>query len=481
MKKRFKGLLVVLLLITTFTPFIKVNAEGTSRVQVIMSEFSNNNHGTFTISGGGLDSSVNHNSSISPMIEIGTQLTLTATPDEWHNFVGWYNCEEYDTSGSANLGNMGWRPIEGQAALSSNASYTFTVQNSYYNIMPVFDSKVGHNNIWMTGNGKIAVYYENRIPSEQPLLDGEHWESNGIVVDYTKGDEITLKAKADTGNHFVGWFITDRAASVPANYVREPVISTSTTYTYTPGVTTVTVNGEPEVLNYITAVFAPNSTSLPRRTVVIEYIARPYKSEEVPYDTDLATYTASKMWGSTDERWIGLFGCVDGVWQYPAQTGETWTFVEQEVTDTEIINKYTLTYDQMIVTKAAAPRYSITDGNNQTFILGNTNDILITANGDLSKLTEIKVNNKTLDSSNYELVSGSTKLTLKNSYLNTLSAGEYTIKFLYNDGSVDATLTIVNPSNNPNTSDSLLINIIMIMLSLFVFISTIFIYRKIKN
>jgi len=454
----------------------------------------------------------------------------------------------------------------------------------------------GHNNIWKYGNGEVTVLYENRDTQEQPRLDGEHW-GTGEVVDYVIGDEITVMARPDDGYHFIGWYVSDGRA--PELYHTDQLVSTSRNYTYQPGVTTV--SGIDEPINYLTGVFASNQ-SLPRRTYVVEYIARPYDTEEVPYDTDLAEYTASKLWGSSDERWISLFGNVDGVWQYPAQTGETWTFVEQEVTDTEIINKYTLTYDQMIVTKAAAPTheglqfqvwstdggkvstqftldeetesmksrdgskyvdydvagiwkgtevtvraqansgykfvgwkhvdidydfdnpssehpspcqgevistntsytyqpgitvlsgdtealryicaafeeddssttetsYTITDGNNQTFTLGATNDILITANGDLSKLSEIKVNNNTLDVSNYELVSGSTKLTLKNSYLNTLSAGTYTIKFVYNDGSVDATLTIANANssdttNNPQTGDNVMFYISMLGLSI---------------
>ena len=258
MRKNLKGIMIVLMLVATFIPFLNVHADEYSRVQVIMNENAGNVSGTYTISGGSFDGTTNYNSAMSDFFTIGTQITLNVTPDEYNTFKGWYNCEEYDISGDNNLGIMGWRTLG--AALSTNNEYTFTVTESYYNIMPVFENKAGHNNIWVAGDGEIAVYYENR-DEEQTRLDGEHW-STGEVVDYWKGDSITVKARANEGYHFVGWFITDPEASVPENYVREPIVSTNAEYTYQPGITTIT--GVDEPINYITAVFeSDNPTRVP--------------------------------------------------------------------------------------------------------------------------------------------------------------------------------------------------------------------------
>lgn len=90
--------------------------------------------------------------------------------------------------------------------------------------------------------------------------------------------------------------------------------------------------------------------------------------------------------------------------------------------------------------------YTIESGD-ESFTLGETNDIVITASGDLAKLTGIKVDGTTLTSSNYTIASGSTILTLLNSYLNTLSVGNHTITFVYDDGSVDATLKVLAAQN----------------------------------
>ena len=44
-------------------------------------------------------------------------------------------------------------------------------------------------------------------------------------------------------------------------------------------------------------------------------------------------------------------------------------------------------------------------------------DLVIISNGELENLVEVLINGKTLDPKNYDLVSGSTILTLKESYL----------------------------------------------------------------
>ncbi len=225
----------------------------TSRVQVINS-IDYNGLGTYTITGGTFDGLTSFSTTKAEFFEKGIEITLKATADSTYTFKGWYNAEEYDITGDKNLGVMSWRTVGD--VLTTNSTYTFNVTNDYYNVMPVFEPKAGHNNIWTTSGGQIAVLYENRA-EEQTILDGNHWKDAGIVVDYWKNDEITVKAKALEGYHFVGWFQTDPLASVPENYVKEPVISTSEDYTYKPGITTVTGINEP--INYITAVFEANS------------------------------------------------------------------------------------------------------------------------------------------------------------------------------------------------------------------------------
>ena len=81
-------------------------------------------------------------------------------------------------------------------------------------------------------------------------------------------------------------------------------------------------------------------------------------------------------------------------------------------------------------------------GNNQIYNKASGSDVTITCNGDFAKFTGIKVDGSVVDSSNYTAVSGSTVLTLKASYLGTLTDGSHTITFVYTDGEANANLTV---------------------------------------
>ena len=81
-------------------------------------------------------------------------------------------------------------------------------------------------------------------------------------------------------------------------------------------------------------------------------------------------------------------------------------------------------------------------GDNQIYNKASGSDVTITCNGDFAKFTGIKVDGSVVDSSNYTAVSGSTVLTLKASYLGTLTDGSHTITFVYTDGEANTNLTI---------------------------------------
>ena len=81
-------------------------------------------------------------------------------------------------------------------------------------------------------------------------------------------------------------------------------------------------------------------------------------------------------------------------------------------------------------------------GDNQIYNKASGSDVTITCNGDFAKFTGIKGDGSGVDSSNYTAVSGSTVLTLKASYLGTLTDGSHTITFVYTDGEANANLTV---------------------------------------
>lgn len=97
--------------------------------------------------------------------------------------------------------------------------------------------------------------------------------------------------------------------------------------------------------------------------------------------------------------------------------------------------------------------YKVLEGENQTY--SGSGGLTIRANGDFSKFTGIKVDGALVDASNYDAKSGSTIVTLKESYLSSLSAGDHTMTFVYDDGEVSADFAIAgaNTSENPETPD----------------------------
>lgn len=92
--------------------------------------------------------------------------------------------------------------------------------------------------------------------------------------------------------------------------------------------------------------------------------------------------------------------------------------------------------------------YQIIDGANSSWTHDSDGNITIRGNGDFSKFTGVKLDGNLIDKSNYTAKEGSTIITLKASYLNTLSAGTHTVEILWTDGSASTTFTI-----KANTSD----------------------------
>ena len=116
----------------------------------------------------------------------------------------------------------------------------------------------------------------------------------------------------------------------------------------------------------------------------------------------------------------------------------------------------------------------ITAGAGSTHQISNGKDMTLTCTGKLEDLRGIYVDGKLVDESNYTLKSGSTILTLKSSYLDTLSAGNHTLKSQYKDGLfADTTFTVkdkiapVNPEEpkSPQTGDT---SNLALLMSLFV-------------
>ena len=116
--------------------------------------------------------------------------------------------------------------------------------------------------------------------------------------------------------------------------------------------------------------------------------------------------------------------------------------------------------------------YEVTEGANQKYTITKNNEAKFKINADFRLFDEGKVyvDNELVDPKNYTAESGSTIITLKKEFVDTLSIGEHTLKVLFNDGGEAITTfnvaKVTVPTDNPQTGDNIGFYIISGILSI---------------
>lgn len=98
--------------------------------------------------------------------------------------------------------------------------------------------------------------------------------------------------------------------------------------------------------------------------------------------------------------------------------------------------------------------YEMLDGANSHWMHGSSENLAFRGAGDFSKFTGVKVDGNLVDGSNYSAEEGSTIITLKASYLNTLTIESHTIEILWTDGSAITSFTIDADTSDDDDDDS---------------------------
>lgn len=146
-------------------------------------------------------------------------------------------------------------------------------------------------------------------------------------------------------------------------------------------------------------------------------------------------------------------------------TKYTGSALNYDGTDGGIINEtrtdyYTrCTYEftfQYVKEEVDSKEYKFIEGANQIYTIGESNNATFRIDADYSLFTnKVYVDNKLVDSTNYDSKSGSTVITLKDEYLKTLSVGEHTLKVAFSDnGEAITKFTIKEKQQNTNTEDN---------------------------
>ena len=95
-------------------------------------------------------------------------------------------------------------------------------------------------------------------------------------------------------------------------------------------------------------------------------------------------------------------------------------------------------------TSEEAPKdmYKIIDGTKSTWNGSTTEGLTIRGDGDFAKFAGVRVDGNWIPSAHYEAKAGSTIVTLKPSYLASLSEGEHTVDIMWIDDSASTTFTV---------------------------------------
>lgn len=94
-------------------------------------------------------------------------------------------------------------------------------------------------------------------------------------------------------------------------------------------------------------------------------------------------------------------------------------------------------------------KYEIISGADSVYLISPDGELTFRASGEFSKFIGIKVDGNVVDKRFYTAISGSTIITLRAEYLNTLSAGSHTLEFEYADGAVSCAFKIADASQVP--------------------------------
>ena len=128
--------------------------------------------------------------------------------------------------------------------------------------------------------------------------------------------------------------------------------------------------------------------------------------------------------------------------------------------------------------------YEVTEGANQKYTITKNNEAKFKINADfrLFDAGKVYVDNELVDPKNYTAESGSTIITLKKEFVDTLSVGEHTLKVVFNDGGEAITTfnvaKVIVPTDNPQTGDNIVFYIISAILSIVGIVGVGIFYRR---
>lgn len=127
---------------------------------------------------------------------------------------------------------------------------------------------------------------------------------------------------------------------------------------------------------------------------------------------------------------------------------------------TDTSNTAVLTVTENTTPAPGSVDYEILDGANTSWEQNSDGSLSIRGSGAISKFVGVKVDGNLVDVRNYTVKEGSTIVTLKADYLNTLSVGNHTFEIIWTDGTASTRFTVsksdsgsAEPKDNDGNND----------------------------
>ena len=237
------------------------------------------------------------------------------------------------------------------------------------------------------------------------------------------------------------------------------IVQVMTTYTFTDVQENHTIEAAFKQESQTPVVTAPSITTQPGNATV--------KVGETATFTLAASGTALTYQWQIDKNdgngWVNIVGANEA--SYTTSTvniscsGFKYQCVVSNSAGMVTSNTAVLTVTENIIPDPDPVDYEILDGANSNWEQNSDGSLSIRGSGALSKFVGVKVDGTLVDAKNYTVKEGSTIVTLKTDYLNTLSVGTHTFEILWTDGSAGTTFTSKadssdNGNNNQNDNDN---------------------------
>lgn len=144
--------------------------------------------------------------------------------------------------------------------------------------------------------------------------------------------------------------------------------------------------------------------------------------------------------------WVNIDGATAAI--YTTSTvdiscnGFKYQCVVSNSAGTDTSNTAVLTVTENTTPAPGSVDYEILDGANTSWEQNSDGSLSIRGSGAISKFVGVKVDGNLVDVRNYTVKEGSTIVTLKADYLNTLSVGNHTFEIIWTDGTASTRFTV---------------------------------------